>query len=136
MKFTTLLGALLCSFLSNAQEWVNYYGNDKISVDVAVINYNNLNDGINHERIVFKFQNHSAEKITFSFLRKTSYAQDGSLSPNQDQSYSIVLEPNEIEQYDTENNRNKLFYIFKSDLNGTIKRSLSNFELSNFQTIQ
>lgn len=116
----------------NAQNWKSYYEDSQILIEIGQIDHDSPSDGIKHERLVFKYTNKTDQEITLSFQRKLAY-NGQQLAEARDRSYSLLIEPKSSRSYE-ENNRDKAFYIFYRDLKGTIKKVLSNYELSNIKT--
>lgn len=115
-----------------SQEWNESYRDAFVLIEFSKINYVNESDGINHERLIFKYTNLTDDDLSISFDRKIAY--DGVELPLSDErKFSIYLPSNSSITYSEKEKYNKLFYIFVSDNKGTIKRRLSNFEIINIE---
>jgi len=130
MKIITTLIVILLHCFVFSQEWTTLQSDEKLSINFSKINYESKSDGINHERIVFQYQNLTNSDLTVTFQRSVSYGADQSL---QEKTYQITIPANGSIEYNESNAKDKTFYVFAKDLKGTIKRSLSNFEFTNIQ---
>src|SRR5690606_6998530 len=119
---------ILLYCVSFSQEWSNLQSDKAVSIDFAKVSYENSANGINHERIVFKYTNLTNSDLKISFQRSISYDASGALK-SQDKTYELTVPANSSVGYNDENMNDKTFYIFSKDLKGTIKRSLTNFEI-------
>lgn len=130
MKIITTLSVILLHCFVFSQEWTSLQSDENLSINFSKINYESKSDGINHERIVFQYQNLTNSDLTISFQRSVSY--DGK-TQLQEKTFQITIPANGSIEYNEANAKDKTFYVFAKDLKGTIKRSLSNFEFTNIQ---
>lgn len=132
MKILSILLATTLQFGAWSQDWMESYKDASISIEYSKITYDSPSDGINHERLIFKYENFTNQEVTIDFSRKVAY--DGvELSNSQERTFSIVLPANSTLKYSDEVTHNKLYYVFVSDNKGTIKKKLSGFEILNIE---
>lgn len=132
MKIITTLCAVFLHIFLFSQEWSTYKSDEKISIEYSKIDFKSKSDGINHQRIIFQYKNLTSSDLTLTFNRSVSYEQSGDLTP-QEKTYTITIPANGSISYNEDRSKDKAFYIFSKDLKGTIKRSLTNFEITNIQ---
>lgn len=115
-----------------SQEWNEAYRDESILIEYSKITYENSSDGINHDRLIFRYTNLINNDLAISFERKIAY--DGvELSLSDERRFNILIPSNSSLAYSEEEKYNKLYYLFVSDNKGTIKRRLSNFEIINIE---
>ena len=132
MKILSILLVLMMQTIAFSQDWNETYRDESILIEFSNLNYENLSDGINHERLIFRYTNLTNSDLTISFDRKIAY--DGVELPLSDERrFSISIPSNSSLAFSEEEKYNKLFYLFVSDNKGTIKRRLSNFEIINIE---
>lgn len=129
--YLTLLAVSCFCFSSFSQNWTAIESNDQYSLLVSEIDYKSLSDGIHHQRIVFKYENHSNSPIELSFNREVQY--DENLVP-QEQNFVVSIPANGVAEYSDATKYDKTYYIFKKDHKGTIKKSLKDFKITNLRT--
>lgn len=134
MKIITTLFAILLHSIIYSQEWSNIQKNETISIDFSKVTYESPSDGLKHQRIVFKYTNLTNSDLKVSFQRSVSYDESKALKL-QEKTYELTIPANSSFSYNNENANDKTFYIFAKDIKGTIKQSLSNFEIVNIQTL-
>lgn len=128
-----LLTSIFLSFFSLSalcQDWKAIEQNEQYSIYVAEFEYKNESDGIHHQRLVFKYQNHTMKPIQISFNREVKY--DGQYV-TQDRNFIVELSANSYVQYDESKAYDKLYYLFKNDQKGFIKQSLEDFRITNLR---
>lgn len=119
-------------YVAFSQDWNETYRDESILIEFSKITYLNPSDGINHERLVFKYTNLTSADLTISFDRKIAY--DGVELPLSDErKFNVLIPSNSSVSYSEKEKYNKLFYLFVADNKGTIKRRLSNFEIINIE---
>lgn len=129
---TTIAALVLCLFCYG-QDWTTLKTNETFSIYVAKVDYDSPSDGIRHERVVFRYENHTTEPITLSFQRKVAYAPQA-VSQTQEQHFEVFIPAGSSLGYEAETAHDKTFYLFSKDVKGTIKRALIDFELTNLET--
>lgn len=133
MKILSILLAITVQFCAWSQDWVESYNDQSVSIEFSKITYESPYDGINHERLIFKYTNLTSENLTLSFDRKIAY--DGVELPLSDErAFTLALPANTSVEYTEAEKHNKLFYLFVSDNKGTIKKKLSDFNFINIET--
>lgn len=132
MKIITTLCATLLYCISFSQEWSNLQVDENIKIDFSKIVHESTSDGIKHERIIFQYTNLTNSDLTISFDRSVSYDASKALKL-QEKTYDVTIPAGSTLSYNNKNNTDKAFYVFSKDLKGTIKRSLTNFEINNIQ---
>ena len=132
MKIITTLFAVFLHVFLFSQEWTILKSNEKYSIEYSKIDFENKSDGINHQRIIFQYKNLTNTEIKLTFNRSISYEKSGNLTL-QDKTYSITIPANGSISFNDSNSTDKTYYIFSKDLKGTIKRSLTNFDITNIQ---
>jgi hypothetical protein len=131
MKAYLIFSLMLFSSVANAQNWEVYYQNDSVIVEYALGTYEVPSHNRKHERLIFKYTNILSSPVTLSFERSVAYDNvDLGVSP--ERMFTVELSPNESKLYSDTTKFDKTFYIFSKDINNTIKRKLSAFELKNF----
>ena len=133
MKIITTLFAIILHCFCFSQEWSSIQKNESISIDFSKVTFDSSSDGIKHERIIFQYTNLTNSDLTISFQRSVSYDESKELKL-QEKTYKLTIPANSSISYNDENANDKTFYIFAKDTKGTIKQSLSNFEIVNIQT--
>ena len=132
MKTLIILLATTVQFCAWSQDWVESYKDDTFSIEYSKITHESPSDGINHERLIFKYSNLTNEDLSIDFVRRIAY--DGvELSNSSERKYSINIPANSILGYSENEKYNKLYYIFVSDNKKTIKKRLSGFEFINIE---
>lgn len=128
-----LLTSIFISFLSLgvfSQDWNVVEQNEQYSIYVAEIEYKNSSDGHHHDRLVFRYQNHTVKPIQLNFNREVKY--NGQYI-KQDRDFVIDVPADSYVQYDESKAYDKLYYIFKKDHKGFIKQSLEDFKITNLR---
>lgn len=129
MKTLTLLFfAILFAFSSKAQEWQTYYEEQGISIQYRLLEIDDAQLGIHHERIVFRYENTTNTEVHLSFNRTMVYSDNQTAKP-QEKTFSITIPANSSIEYNSSNSKDKTYYIFSKDLKNTIKQSLVKFDL-------
>ena len=133
MKILSLLLVSMMQLVAFSQNWTESYKDESVQIEHSKITYESQSDGINHERLVFKYVNLTDNDLTLKFDRVIAY--DGvELSSSAERTFSIALPAKSSIVYSEEEKYNKLFYLFVSDNKGTIKRRLSDFKIINIET--
>ncbi|MFA5574840.1 MAG: hypothetical protein WC994_07280 [Brumimicrobium sp.] len=89
-------------------------------------------DDINHQRIIFKYENLTDNEITLHFNRDLTYKNANGINEiRQDEDFKVTIPANSTVEYQETYFRNKTFYVFKKDNNGYIKSQLLNFDFIN-----
>ena len=128
MKTLLLSTFLMIQVFAFSQEWTPFYSNDTISIEYAETIYNDAVHNHIHERIIFRYTNLTSEEVTFSFERLLAY--DGVEFPSSpERIFKLKLGPNEVKGYNDEVIHDKLYYIFRKDVNDMIKSKLSFFDI-------
>lgn len=131
MKLFFILLFLITSSLNGyCQDWKSTETNDIFSISVAEIEHNKPSDGINHQRLIFKYENHTDKTISLSFKREVKYSDQ---TITQEQDFEITIPANSSLQYDKSADYNRLYYLFKKDNDDIIKQSLSDFKIINLR---
>ncbi|MCW3083313.1 MAG: hypothetical protein JWP12_679 [Bacteroidetes bacterium] len=114
--------------------WKEEYKDEQILIESSVAVYEDVINGIRHERVVFRYTNLTSQTITVSFNRTMNY--DGVCygCDHPDKKYSITLAPMESKEY-ANDNKDKLFFIFSKDLNKTITKKLDSFRILNIEKL-
>ncbi len=114
--------------------WVEAYKDKDILIESSVAVYEDVKNGIKHERTVFRYTNLTSQTITVSFDRTMTY--DGVCygCDHPDKKYTITLAPMESKEY-ANDNKDKLFFIFSKDLNKTITKKLDSFRILNIEKL-
>ncbi len=132
MKTLFLLLATFMQTIAWSQNWIDSYNDASISIKHSKIDYENTSDGIHHERVIFSYTNHTDQDLILSFERKIAYNLE-ELPSSPERSFELVIPANSTLSYNSDNQRDKAYYIFSNDLKGTIKKQLSGFELINIE---
>jgi hypothetical protein len=114
--------------------WKTEYADNRVLIESGIAIYSGKNNGITHERIVFRYTNRSAENIQLSFGRKMIYNGVCSGCDKAEKRFVVALGPGETKEY-SEQNRDKTYYIFSKDLKQLIKPTLDSFEITNIVTL-
>lgn len=121
---TTFL--FLLSFSSFSQNWQEVKKNNAVTISVKEIHYQNKTDDIDHQRLVFKYENTTSSPIEIHFNRELTY---NGKTLTQDQDFSINIPANGTVQYDDSKSNDKTYYIFKKDNKGWIKGTLDTYTI-------
>jgi len=132
MKIISLLLLASVQFCAWSQDWTTSYKDATISIEYAKISHVSPSDGINHERMIFKYSNFTNQEVIVNFERKLAY-NGAEISSTKEQKYSIIIPSNSALQYSDEEKHNKLYYCFMSDNKATIKKNLTGFEIINIE---
>ena len=132
MKILFILLASAMQTVAWSQNWIDSYNDESVSIQYTKINYESVSDGIHHERIIFKYVNHTDEDIQLSFDRKVSYNL-AKLSDSPERTFEVLIPANTTMTYGDDKKYDKTYYIFSSDHKGTIKQKLSGFEVINVE---
>lgn len=124
----TLFVVCLVSYTGFAQNWQEIKTTDSITILAQEIHYQDAINGMDHQRVVFKYVNHTSSSIEINFNRELIY--DGQ-KMQQEEVFSLQIPANGTLQYDDSKNNNKTFYIFKKDHNGWIINTLTSYSLIN-----
>lgn len=124
-------------FIGNtlSQTWEVATATDNYVIYKGEINYLNKVDDINHQRIIFKYENLTDNEITLTFNRKLVYerSEGGQNELIQDNDFLVRIPAHSSVEYQESNYRNKTFYVFKKDNNGYIKNRLLDYQLLNLK---
>jgi hypothetical protein len=128
-----LLTSVFLSFFTLGafcQDWNLVEQNEQYSIYVAELDYNSQADGIHHQRLIFRYQNHTMSPIQISFNREVKY--NGQYI-TQDRDFVVELSADSYVQYDESKAYDKLYYVFKKDHKGFITQSLEDFRITNLR---
>ena len=129
-SLTFLFTLMLCSW-GFSQSWETVTFNDQVSVYAKEIHYQLTADDIDHQIIIFKYENHTSSPVQITFNRDLNY---GGQIYHGDNAFTVTIPANDVVQYDDSKVHDKTFYIYKKDNKGYIKSSLTNFEVTNLKT--
>lgn len=121
-----------CNILTVESDWKIEYKDAQIQIESKTITYENLKDGIKHERVVFRYTNLSNKGVSISFNRNLIYNGVCYGCDKPDKKFHIQLNAKEVKEF-SEINKDKTFYVFSKDLKGTIKKTLDSFQLTNIE---
>ena len=127
---TTLFTLTLC-FSAFSQEWETVISNDQVTISAKEINHQRIADDIDHQIIIFKYENHTSSPIQLTFNRELNY---GGEILHGDHGFTVTLPANGEVQYDDSKANDQTYYLYKKDNKGYIKKSLDNFEITNLKT--
>lgn len=131
MKFILLVITLsVFSYTGFSQDWKEIMTADSITISIKEIHYQDIINGMDHQRWVFKYENISSSPLEVSFNRKLIYEGKEHL---QDELFSIQIPAKGTLEYDESKKKNKAFYIFKKDNQGWIKKTLDTFNFINLK---
>lgn len=132
-KTLTLLFTLtLCSW-GFSQSWETAASNDQVTISSQEIHYQRTADDVDHQRIVFKYENHTSTPIQITYNRELNYGGD---IYNGDGGFTVTVPANGTIQYDDSKAHDSNYFIYKKDNKGYIKRSLNEFKITNLKTVQ
>lgn len=133
MKKLSLLLVLMMQMVAFSQDWTESYKDHSVLVEYSKITFDSPSDGVNHERLIFRYTNLTSEALNLRFDRKIAY--DGiDLLLSDERVFSLSLPAKSTLSYSEQEKYNKLFYLFVSDNKGTIKKRLSDFSIINIET--
>lgn len=112
------------------QEWSEIYKNESLIVSFKTINYTSPSNGHQHERVVFNYENRSNNTIDVTLNRAHYYGNQCYGCEGGELTYNLILPPKTTETFDKKNT-SKTYYIFKKDLEGFIKKSLTDWKILN-----
>lgn len=130
--FSSLFLFPLC-MTAFSQEWGKIESNDLFSIYIAEVEHKSPSDGIHHQRFIFKYENHTPETIELHFNREVQY---GDVVTTQEQDFQVTIPGNGSTEYDAAKQYDKVYYLFKRDNEGLIKRSLNDFKITNLRINQ
>lgn len=126
---TSLFLSVFC-FSSFCQDWQIVETNEQFSISVADTEHKSPSDGIHHQRLIFKYENHTSAPIELQFNRQVKYAD---AVTTQEQDFVVTIPVEGTVQYDASKLYDKTYYIFKKDHDNIIKRSLQDFQIINLR---
>ncbi len=129
-KLTLILCSLAFSYGVFSQQWETVTSNDQITIFQKEINYERNADDIDHQRIIFKYQNHTDSPIQITFTRELNY---GGKIHHGDSGFTLIVPASGTVQYDNSKERNNAYFIFKKDNKGYIKSTLDSFKIINLK---
>lgn len=132
-SLTTTFAALVLCVAAFGQDWNILESSTNYTIYFAKINHQSSQDGIDHERIVFSYENHTEAPLVLAFNRVLTYAPDG-IPQEAEKLYEVEIPPHSTVGYDQNKPFDKTFYIFSKDNKGTIRKSLMDFKLTNLHT--
>lgn len=133
MKTLSVLLVSMMQMVAFSQEWIESYKDESISIEFSKTIFESPSDGINHERFIFRYTNFTNQNLNLKFNRKVVY--DGIELPASDErSFEVNLPAKSTTSYTEQEKYNKVFYLFVSDINGIIKKKLTDFEIINIET--
>lgn len=112
------------------QDWQAIEKNDQFSVSASEIEYKSPSDGVHHQRIVFRYENHTSHPLELSFNREVTY---GDAVTNDEQNFVVNIPARGIVEYDKSKTHDKTYYIFKKDYENFIKQSLKDYRIINLR---
>ena len=127
----SLMATTVISLGAFSQDWNSVIEETNFSVYVAEIEYRNPADGIHHQRLVFKYQNHTAQPLELSFNREVNF---GGATITQERNFSVLIPGNGSVAYDEARQHDQTFYLFKKDHEGFISKHLRDFKIINIRT--
>jgi uncharacterized membrane protein len=134
MKTILILTAFsLYSFVGLSQNWKEVKSTDTVKISVKEIHYQNVTNDIDHQRLIFKYENLTSTPIELHFNRELIYNNKKS---SQEEDFSIQIPANGSLEYNELENNTKSYYIFKKDNNGWIKRILDNYSIIHLKVNQ
>lgn len=125
---TFLFFAILFASNSKAQEWQTYYEGEGVVIQYRPAEINDTQLGINHTRIIFRYENKTNNSVQLNFKRLITYSDNETAKP-QEKEFSVSIPANSSVEYNQSNSTDKTFYLFVQDKKNTIKRSLINFDI-------
>ncbi len=123
----------LYSYTGFSQSWQEVKTTDSVKIFVKEIHYQNVTNDIDHQRLVFKYENLTSSPIEIQFNRELIYNNKKS---SQEEDFSIQIPANGILEYNESENNTKSYYIFKKDNNGWIKRILDSYSIIHLKVNQ
>ncbi len=125
----TLMTSSVISLGTFAQDWSSVFSGAEISVYVAEIEYKNPSDGIHHQRLIFKYENHTSQPVELHFNREVNY---GTVT-TQEREFTLQIPENSSVVYDDKKKHDQTFYLFKKDNEGFISKILKDFKIINIR---
>lgn len=125
LLFVSLFGSSI-----RAQEWQTYTQTDAVVIQYKVIEVNDVQNGMHHKRVVFRYENLTSVAVQLTFNRSVIYS-DSEESKPQEKTYAVAIPANSFVEYNELNATDKTYYLFSQDIKKSIKTSLVNFELKN-----
>jgi len=110
-----------------SQEWKLLTSNEELAIFVAEIRYADQTKDFDHQRFIFRYENHSSQSIQITFNRELIY--DDQLQVSHDVPLYLEIPPQSTVEYDKTQQNNKLFYLFKEDNKGYIPQKLVSFQI-------
>lgn len=126
LNFTLFFLALVTSIVTLGQEWRVVLVNENVIISVADYTFENQKDDINHQRLIFKYENITDKVIVLKFSRAVNYY---GTYKKQEQRYSIELPPHSTKQYNSDRQNNRAYYLFQSDNQKFIKTKLQGYKV-------
>ena len=113
-----------------AQNWEKVYSDDQLAIFKAEYTHEVKSNNHSHQRIIFKYTNLTNKNISFSVSREHYFDGKCSGCNGSENNFKVSLQPNESKQFNTEENKNKTYYVFKKDNRGFIKRQLTDLKIA------
>lgn len=124
------LMSLLIAIPSMASDWQIYFENTQLAIYKQTVECNDVSKGIYQEKVFFKFENKTTDKVAVSFDKKTEFS-SSITSPDQI-AYTISLESNESKE-GTCSLKDKTLVTFSRFLNKPDVAKLVSVEISNIK---
>lgn len=130
--FFVLLTTIFTSFgFSQQLKWKVVTATPSYSISVAEMHYQNRKNDIDHQRLIFKYENKTDAPLELSFRRKVNYNGKTAL---QDRTFDIQLPAHSSKEYAASEKHDKLYFIYKKDNKGFISQTLTNFTIIQIKT--
>lgn len=124
------LVSLLFAMPSIAADWQIYFENTQLAIYKQTVECNDDSKGIYQEKVFFKFENKTADKVGVSFDKKTEFSL--SKAPSDQIAYAITLESKETKEGSC-NLKDKTLVTFSRFLNKPELARLVSVEISNIK---
>ena len=129
-SLTFLFTLMLCSW-GFSQSWETVSSNEQVSIYAKEVHHQRVADDIDHQIIIFKYENHTSSPVQITFNRDLNY---GGHIYYGDNAFTVSIPANAVVQYDESKAHDNNFFIYKKDNKGYIKESLDNFKVTNLKT--
>lgn len=131
MKLITTLLLIFISHLGFSQEWRLIESNENIKIFSSELKFKDLKNGMDHQRLIFKYENLTDQPVDLSFKREVNY---GDVTSVQERDFSLTIPAHSILEYDDSKMYDQTYYLFSKDNQGFIKKSLKEFKIINTTT--
>lgn len=133
MKAFLLFACTIICFANYAQKWTPVVSTSNYVIYQAEIHYTDKANDIDHQRIIFKYENKTNDAIKLHFKRALNY--DGNWAI-QDRGFEITIPAHSSVTYDESKKYDKSFFIFKKDHQGWIKETLLDYHINDVTLIK